>query len=240
MFAGLYLLDPTGIANARPGSFLDAFFFSTETLATVGYGVMSPATTYTHFVATAEIICGLAFTAIMTGLLFVRFSRPKAKIAYAEHAVIAAHNGCPTLMIRIGNARQSLLTDARVRLTALMRETTSEGNAFRYTRELPLVRAENPLFALTWTLMHRIDAHSPLHGFTTQDLENMAVRLFLTVEARDHALAAEVHDLKDYSHANILFDTRYVDAVTTDAEGHTLADLNRISMVEPDRVDAKP
>ena len=87
LFASLYLLQEGSIANARPGSFTDAFFFSFETMATVGYGNMSPASLYGHVVATAEIICGMGFTAILTGLTFVRFARPKAKIVYAEKAV---------------------------------------------------------------------------------------------------------------------------------------------------------
>ena len=127
LFAVLYLAQPGCVANARPGSLADAFFFSIETLATVGYGEMAPATLYGHLVSSAEIICGMAFTAIMTGLVFVRFSKPKAKIVYADNPVITRHNGRPTLMIRIGNGRMTMLTDTHLRLSALIGETTREG-----------------------------------------------------------------------------------------------------------------
>src|SRR5206468_2152868 len=110
------------VSGMRPGSFADAFFFSIETLATVGYGEMAPASPYGHIVAASEILCGLGFTAIATGLIFVRFARPKARIVYAEKAVVARYKGNPTLMIRIGNGRLSSLVDVNVRLWAMMNE----------------------------------------------------------------------------------------------------------------------
>ncbi len=104
-FATLFWLVPGSVANARPYSFPDAFFFSIETLATVGYGEMYPATPYGRVVAATEIVCGLGFTAILTGLTFVRFSRPRAKFVFASHPVVAMHNGKPTLMLRVANGR---------------------------------------------------------------------------------------------------------------------------------------
>lgn len=130
LFAGLYLAQPGGLENARPGSFRDAFFFSVETFATVGYGEMYPAKDFTHWVAVAEILTGMAFTAIVTGLTFVRFSKPRAKIIYAEHAVVARYNGRPALMIRFGNGRMNTLTETVVRLSLLMGEVTQEGQNF--------------------------------------------------------------------------------------------------------------
>ena len=109
LFAGLYALAPGSIANARPGSLSDAFFFSIETLATVGYGVMAPGTLYGHVVSSVEILCGMTLTAVFTGLIFVRFSRPKANILFADRPVVTTHNGKPALMLRIGNGRLGLL-----------------------------------------------------------------------------------------------------------------------------------
>jgi inward rectifier potassium channel len=116
VFALLYLASPGCVANMRPGSFSDAFFFSIETLATVGYGTMAPATLYGHAVSAIEIVRGIIFTAIMTGLLFVRFSKPKPKILFADQAVVTSQNSSPTLMVRIANGRMTLLTNAMVRL----------------------------------------------------------------------------------------------------------------------------
>ena len=189
-FALLYVLSPGDVANATPGSFSDAFFFSVETLATVGYGVMAPASLYGHIVSAVEIVTGTAFTAIVTGLLFVRFSRPKAKILYADDAVVSMRNGKPTLMLRIANGRQSLMTGATVRLFVLLAERTQEGGFFRRIHDLQLVQSHLPVFVMPWTLMHVIDESSPLFGHTAETLAATAARIFMTIEARDQALAA--------------------------------------------------
>ena len=119
VFSTLYLAGPMPLANAHPGSLSDAFFFSLETATTVGYGDMYPTDHYGRIVAGFEMMIGVAFTALTTGLLFVRFSRPKAGILYATNAVIAVHNGQPTLMIRIANGRLNLITDASAHLGML-------------------------------------------------------------------------------------------------------------------------
>jgi inward rectifier potassium channel len=234
IFAALYVLDPNGIANARPSVFGDAFFFSIETLATVGYGVMAPSTTYAHIVSAAEIVTGTTFTAIITGLLFVRFSRPQARILFADEAVITRHNGHPTLMIRFVNPRLTPMTSASVRLFALIGETTEEGYFFRRIHDLRLEQSHLPLFIMPWTVMHKIEAGSPLHGVDAATLAASDIRLFLTIEARDHALAAEVQDMKDYDPDHIRYGMRYSDAVIVGDRGSATADLSRISLLEPD------
>lgn len=238
VFALFYLASPGCIANARPGSFFDAFSFSIETLATVGYGVMAPVTPYGHAVSTVEIVCGMAFTAIMTGLVFIRFSRPRPKILYAKQAVITSHNRSPTLMLRIANGRLTLLTHASARLGVLLYEKTAEGQSFRHLHELHLAISSRPFFPLTWTLMHHIDAKSPLYGYDAEQLAQSDAQLFMTIEARDHALSAFVYDLHIYSHADILFGMHYADAVMIDDQRRSFADLHRLSLVEPDEPGA--
>ncbi len=234
LFAALYLLQPGSIANARPGEISDAFFFSLETLATVGYGAMSPATLYGHILSATEIIVGTAFVAIMTGLTFVRFSRPRGKILFADKAVIATHNGFPTLMVRIANGRTVTLTDAAARMSVLLKEHTKEGHMYRGVHDLVLLRPHVPLFPLTWTLMHRIDETSPLFGHGLQELARDDTRIFISVELRDPTLAAVVNAIRDYGHAEIAHGMRYADAVSIDSHGRTIADLDRISVIERD------
>ncbi len=233
-FASLYFASPGCIANARPGSFADAFFFSVETLATVGYGVMAPATLYGHAVSAVEIVSGMVFTAIMTGLLFVRFSKARPKILFADQVVVTTHNCSPTLMVRIANGRLTLLTHASAKLGLLLYEHNAEGHAFRRVHDLALSNASIPLFPLTWTMMHEIDANSPLAGYDAERLERCYAQLFLTVEARDHALSAFVHDLRIYSHSDILFGMHYADAITIDDQRRSIADISRLSLLEPD------
>jgi inward rectifier potassium channel len=235
VFALLYFAVPGSIANVSPGSLSDNFFFSLQTLATVGYGVMVPQTAYGHIVASCEIFCGMAFTAIMTGLVFVRFSRPRARIAYASHAVICRFNHRPTLMIRIGNRRQQRLTEVTARLSVLLNEKTAEGHFYRRMHDVKLMRARYPIFSLTWTLMHEIDEHSPFFKYGAEDFNKSSARLFLSIEARDPALEAHVYDTRDYGPEDILFGHYYADAVTIDASGRTIADLTRISWTEEEQ-----
>jgi inward rectifier potassium channel len=234
VFAILYWLVPGSVANARPHSFGDAFFFSIETLATVGYGEMYPATPYGHVIAATEIVGGLGFTAIVTGLTFVRFSRPRPKLVFASNPVVAMHNGTPTLMLRIGNGRPTLLLDATAKLNVLLAATSSEGKRFPRVQELRLERAHLPAFPLTWTLMHVLDEHSPMHGFDTARAIAANAQLFVTLEARDPTLAASVNDIRNYAPEDIRFGMRYADALFIAEDGTPVADLSKIGDLEPD------
>ena len=232
VFACLYVLRPGAVQNLPPGDVLRAFFFSLETMATVGYGEMAPASTYGHVVTAIEIVLGMTFTAIFTGILFVRFSRPQPRILFADKAVISTHNGVPTLMVRIANGRLTMLTHASAKLAALIGEITSEGQPFRKVHDLRLHRDDMPIFPLTWTLMHTIDEASPLYGYDAQGLQDRQVRVFVAVEARDAALGAMVQDLGSFEHGQVVFGARYSEAVSQDEAGRTTADLSRLSLIE--------
>ena len=237
VFAIFYWLIPGSVGHARPGSFLDVFFFSIETVATVGYGEMYPATLYGHLIASTEIVCGLTFTAILTGLTFVRFSRPRAKLIFAPNPVIAMHHDKPTLMVRIGNGRAAVLTDAMARLNVLLSEIGSDGRVFRRAQELRLERAHLPIFPLFWTLMHVLDERSPLHGYDATRAIEANAQVFVTIEARDPMLSTTVHDLRNYSAKDIRFGMRYSDALSTAKDGTPVLDLARIGALEPDAGD---
>jgi inward rectifier potassium channel len=234
VFAALFWLVPGSVANARPHNFGDAFFFSIETLATVGYGEMYPATLYGRVIAAIEIVCGFGFTAIVTGLTFVRFSRPRAKLVFAQNLVVATHNGKPTLMLRVGNARAGVLLDASAKMNVSLSATTQEGKLFRRAQELRLERAHLPVFPLTWTLMHVLDERSPLYGYDAARAIARHAQVFLTLEARDPTLATSVYDIRGYAPEDIRFGMRYVDAVTAADDGTLVADLTKIGALEPD------
>jgi inward rectifier potassium channel len=236
IFALLYVLSPGDVVNARPGSFSDVFFFSIETLATVGYGVMAPATLYGHIISAAEIVTGTAFTAIVTGLLFVRFSRAKAKILYSDNPVITTRNGRPTLMLRFANGRLSIMTSANVRMFVLLEEHTTEGESFRRIHDLKLVQSHLPVFVMPWTVLHVIDKASPLHELDSEALVAAGARIIVTVEARDQTLSALVQDVKSYPADTIRFGMHFAEAVTLDGAGSATADLSRISLLDPDVV----
>ena len=155
---------------------MSLFYFSIETLATVGYGDMHPQTNYGHLVATIEIFTGMCLLAVMTGLIFARFSRPRARFIFAEHPVVTVQQGEPTLMIRVANARNNTISQATARLWLFRLERMAEGHQLRRYHELKLDRSEHPMFSLSWTLFHAIDETSPLYGLTEHDLAAVEAR----------------------------------------------------------------
>jgi inward rectifier potassium channel len=239
VFAILYTLDPGCLTNANAGSFIDAFFFSIETLATVGYGTVAPANLYGHIVSAIEILCGLIFTAIITGLIFVRFSKPRPNILFAEHAVVTKHNGSPTLMIRVANGRRTAMAGAVAEAAIFKPTISSEGRGFRQAHGLKLVRDTMPLFLLTWTVMHVIDEDSPLHGLDLDTLSSSDLIIALTIQARDYTAGEDVFDLRFYNGARILAGMAYQDAISFDELGRPNADLSKISHIEPDALSER-
>ena len=170
IFAFLYFLGHDPIANVTGDNPLEFFYFSIETLATVGYGDMHPQTNYGHLIATVEIFTGMCFLAVLTGLVFARFSRPRARFVFATHPVVTQRGGHSTLMIRMANARHNTISRANARLWLIRAERTKEGDQLRRFYELPLDRNDHPMFALSWMLFHVIDKGSPLNGTTATDL----------------------------------------------------------------------
>jgi inward rectifier potassium channel len=228
VFALAFLAGPDSIANARPGSFADAFFFSIETLATVGYGYMNPRTTYGHTVAAIEILFGILTFAVVTGLVFARFSRPTARVIFSHNAVIDSFNGQPTLMLRAANQRKNQILEASANVSLVRDETTAEGQAFRRFYDLPLVRGRSPAFAMTWTIMHTIGADSPLHGMTAEALHDCTANLAVTITGLDETIAQPVHARHDYKASDILLGHRFVDLLATMSDGNPQVDLRKI------------
>ena len=166
VFAALYMLNAHAVAEMRPGSFFDAFFFSVETLATVGYGHMYPESFYGHLVAMLEIMVGMFGLAVITGLIFVRFSRPTARMRFSKVAVIAPFDGVPNLMIRLANLRHQAMVEPEFRMIFLRNNTTAEGDEVRRFRSLKLEFDHLIAFPAVLTVRNRIDEESPLFGMT--------------------------------------------------------------------------
>src|ERR1700726_3148924 len=158
------------ISSVPSGAYIDYLYFSIETLSTAGYGDMHPQTHYGHFIAAVELFTGIFSMSLMTGLIFARFSRPNARLLFAEHPVISDHEGQPTLMIRFANERHNVIGNATARLWLLRDEVSLEGRPYRRFYELPLVRNEHPALALSWTLYHVLNKESPLYGLDANDL----------------------------------------------------------------------
>jgi inward rectifier potassium channel len=227
MFAFLYSLGHEPIANAVGNGPLAYFYFSIETLATVGYGDMHPQTDYGHLVATVEIFTGMTFLAVMTGLVFARFSRPRARFVFANCAVVSSRDGRRTLMVRAANARHNAISRATARLWLVRVERQKEGDQLRRFYELPLDRSEHPMFVLSWTLFHVIDRDSPLHGVTPQELADGDAMLVLNVSGLDDSSAQQLHARHVYSWRDIRWSHRYQDISSVSSQGRYLLDYNK-------------
>jgi inward rectifier potassium channel len=232
IFAVIFLAGDHPIANAQPGSFSDLFFFSVETLATVGYGDMHPQTYFGHILATTEIFTGMSCLAVMTGLIFTRFARPRAQLIFARSAVVSVHDGQLMLMVRIANARSDVITDAEAKMWMVHLQTTLEGDTFRRFRELRIERRENPLFALSWTLFHLIDESSPVFGQSSDDLHAIDANFIVTIRGYDEASSQYVYARQGYTLRDVRWNHRYLDILGTEDDGRTYLDYAKFHDTE--------
>lgn len=228
-FAGLYLLGGDNIVAAEPGSFTDAFFFSVQTLATIGYGAMAPKTLYAHVLVTIEAILGLFGTALATGMVFAKFARPTARVSWSEVALLSMRNGVPHLILRVANARQNQIVEASIRLCALKFETTSEGDRMRRYYDMPLIRAQNPIFAMTWTVMHPIDENSPLHNMTFEEMVEGRIEILAILTGLDSTFGQTIHARFAYAMEDVKQNARFKDIVVELPDGTRQVNLARIS-----------
>ena len=229
LFGLVYVLLPGAIDHARPGSLGDAFFFSIETLATVGYGNMAPATTVGHAVAAIEILTGLFFTATVTGLVFARFARPRASMVFSQVAVIGTYEGGRALMIRLASTRARALADVTAQLGWFERVELPDGRTFGRIVELPLVRSRVPILALSWTLIHPLDDDSAVLAALAGDGRFV---LTATIGGLDTLLAAPTFGGHSYGREDVLIDQEFVDIIV-ERDGVLHLDLSLLHHVRP-------
>jgi inward rectifier potassium channel len=239
LFAFAFWLGGDCIANARPDSFIDKFFFSVETLATVGYGDMHPANLYAHAMVTAEIFLGLSTMAVFTGLIFARFSRPRARVIFADALTLAQHGGQTMLMARLANERHSSVIEARAEMWMTFSEETAEGQHYRRFKPLPLVHALNPIFAFSWTLFHPVDKTSPLHGLGPVELEEMDAFFLVVFNGLDDVSGQTLNVRKAYPLAELRFGHVFSDILSANENGVIQLDYGLIHATEPQVAEAK-
>jgi inward rectifier potassium channel len=232
LFALAFLVGG-GVANARPGSFFDAFCFSVQTMGTVGYGAMYPVGPVANTIVIAESVTGLIVTAVATGLVFAKFSRSSTRIVFSNRAVIGPMDGVPTLMLRVGNERGNQILEATIRLALLRTEKTMEGMTFYRMYDLRLTRDRSPAMQRSWTVLHPIQADSPLFGATPQSLAVQEAELLATVVGVDDTSLQPVHARKQYEDTDILWGARHSDILSVGEDGGLVADIRRFHDVTP-------
>ena len=231
-FASLYVFDPHGISNSRPGSFWDAYLFSVQTIASVNSEMLARST-YVNVVVSFEAFFGILYMATVTGVSIARFSRPYARVLFSKVAVIAPFDGVPTLMFRAANQRGNQIFDASVSVSLARQATTLEGVTMRRFEELKVQRSRSPLFALSWTIMHVIDEKSPLYGATIDQLYDMQFEILILLSGTDDTLADVIYARHAYTPDEIQMGHRFVDVISMTPNGRRMVDLNRFHETVP-------
>jgi inward rectifier potassium channel len=236
-FAGIYYLigveHLAGIhGSGEAEKFWDAFFFSAQTLTTVGYGRISPVGYFTSFVAAIESMAGLLGFALATGLLYGRFSRPVARIMMSRHMLVAPYHGISSLQFRVANAHNNQLIDVDVQVVLSKVEMTS-GSPMRKFYVLDLERKTINFLSLSWTIVHPINENSPFYGLSRRDLEDSDAEFMILIKAFDDTFSQTVHARSSYKHQEIIWGARFVPMFTSGKKGKTDLHLNLLDQYAP-------
>jgi inward rectifier potassium channel len=226
LFALAFMLSD-GVANAAQGSFVDAYYFSIQTMGTIGYGAMYPTGTAANVLVILESVSGLLITAVVTGLVFAKFSHPTARLVFCHSAVISPMNGVPTLMFRVGNERSNQIIDAHIRVVLMRTELTQEGTTFYRMYDLTLARERALALSRSMTVMHPITEQSPLFGQTPEMLRAAEVEIHISVMGLDDTSLQPVHAQSVYSDGAIVWGARLADVLSEEANGDVVLDLHK-------------
>ena len=238
LFAFAYIACGDGaITHAQPGSLLDVFFFSVQTMATIGYGRMTPVGSWPNAIVTFEAFFGIVYSALTTGLAFARFTRPTAGVRFSKVAVVGSHNGVKTFKFRVANDRSSHIVEAQLRLWLIAESMTSEGERYRRSVELQLHRSESPVFSLTWTAMHSVDDNSALKEYLGKAAIEQQWHLLITFTGYHESLANQVYARHVYLPRNVQQNATFVDIVTVLPDGGRVIDLANFDKWIPDNSD---
>jgi len=230
LFACLYSLDPQGISRSadpvQAPPFWREFFFSVHTVATIGYGNVYPVSLYVNILVVVEITLGVLFFALATGIAFARFSRPTARVLFSNVAVVTEIGGIPTLMFRAANQRHNFIFEAHANVSVLMDETV-DGFAMRRFQDLELVRSSTPVFALTWSVMHRIDQRSPLRPWLKDQCVPKDAEIIVVLSGTDGRTGQTMYSRWAYSQSDLRWDSRFVDILGEAEDGGRTIDYDR-------------
>jgi inward rectifier potassium channel len=236
LFATFYWLGGSGtILNARPGSFADDFWFSVQTYATIGYGTLAPGSTYAHVLVTFESFCGMLSVALSTGVLFAKFSRPKARVAFSNNALVCVRNGQPCLVWRVANRRDTSLLTPSAQAYVLIDEVSAEGHRMRRNQLLELERSALPVFLSAWTLIHQLDETSPLYGLSVENAAARLVGIIVSPSAVDETMLQSVHARQLYNPEDLRFGMRFADMLDTSNRATLVIDHSQMDELVVDQ-----
>lgn len=231
-----YFIIPDGelggmIAQNEVQKFMEEFFFSAQTLSTVGYGRLNPVGTEMSIVAAVESMIGLMGFALATGLLYGRFSRPNAKLLFSDNALIAPFKEGQAFMVRFANARRNPLIELEANIIFSYNETVN-GRLTRQFQTLKLELSRITYLVLSWTIVHPIDEESPLYNLTAEDLQTLDAEFFVNIKAIDDTYAQQVHTRTSYKWNKVVWNSKFISAIGVDDEGVSTIDMQKLSSFE--------
>jgi inward rectifier potassium channel len=229
---GVLFMIVGGVAGAHDGSLRDAFFFSVQTLGTVGYGTMYPTSTGANVLVTAESIAGVILTALATGIVFARFSQTTSMLVFTSRVCISPMDGVPTVMLRVGNDRESTIVEASIRVVLIRTVTTKEGMLFYRMVDLPLQRDRSLALSRSWTVLHVIDEKSPLFGLTPEMCTRQEVEITASVSGTDDTSLQLVHARRRYEAKDIVWGARPSDVLSERPDGLIQLDVSKFDQIE--------
>lgn len=233
VFGALYLAQPGCLNGVETLTPIDAFAFSVQTFATIGYGALAPKTLYAHTLVVVESFIGMVSLALATGLVFTKFSRPSARIRFSKNIVVQDREGEPYLVLRVANERGNQVSEARATMNLLVEEVTREGQSMRRVRDLTLERDNQPLFALSWIILHKLDEKSPLFGLTAENAATRLIGIVVNISGNDEDFAQMVRARATYTPDLLVFGAGFVDMMERSADGQLTMHLDRIDATKP-------
>jgi inward rectifier potassium channel len=233
IFATIYYFGDVSHVNgmiyqSESQRFMEIFFFSAQSLTTVGYGRLNPTGYFDSTVAVIESFLGLLGFALATGLLYGRFSRPVANVVFSRNALIAPYQGFTALMVRLANTNRSELIDSSATIILAYIDET-DGKKIRRFSTLKLELTRVNLLTMSWTLVHPIDEESPLYGWTEDDYKKRSTEFLVLIHAYEETFAQSVHTRTSYLHDEIVFGAKFSSIIIPDDSGSVSVELNRIS-----------
>ena len=227
IFAGLYFFSGENLLNVNPKSYWEAFVFSFQTSASIGYGHFLPKTNLAHFIVMFDSMSGMLFVALSTGIAFGKFSRPSSMVMFSHKMLINKRDKQKVLSFRIGNSRESHIVDASVKVAVSVMRTTLEGEKMRRIYDLDLTRSESPLFGLSWTVMHPINENSAVYKMSEEELFSEETFFIVSLNGVDEAFAHTVYDRHIYLGSDIVVGKYFVDVMGVDSKGSSVIDYEK-------------
>jgi inward rectifier potassium channel len=231
LFALGFFLDTGGIENVRSHDFIDLFFFSVQTMATIGYGKMEPITLFSNILVSIEALTGLLALALMTGLVFAKFSLPSARVRFSRYIVIGPRDGTNSLMIRMANQRANRILEAHIHVVLARQEVTAEGDEIRRLYDLETTRSHSAMFALSWTAVHQLTEGSPLFGATPESMAKCAPEIIVSITGLDETFTQTIHARHSYALDEIVWNARFADVLVLHPDGSRSVDYTHFDEI---------